>query len=146
MGAISLRCLPAGGGTEQPAFDRVRYSQWHGQRDLAIQEFQRAQELDRHNVAALLGMADTFSKLGRSQEAEELYKHATALRPELWDGYYRLGAFYYDQGQFPEAADQFRRVIQLLPDHADAHTGLGTTLLALGRTNRPRVSSRNLWH
>src|SRR5207245_3477892 len=43
--------------------------------------------------------------------------------------------FYYDQGQFPEAADQFRRVIQLLPDHADAHTGLGTTLLALGRTN-----------
>ncbi len=105
-----------------------------GHRDLAIQEFQRAQELDQHNVAALLGMADTFSKQGRVHEAEDLYKRAAALRPELWEAYYRLGAFYYDQGHFPEAADQFRRVIQFLPDHAAAHTSLGTTLLALGRT------------
>jgi len=105
-----------------------------GQRDLAIQEFQRAQELDRHNIAAMLGLADTFSRIGRNQEAEVLYKRAIAMRPEMWDGYNRFGAFYYDQNRFSEAAEQFRRVIQLLPDHASAHTSLGTTLLALGQT------------
>ena len=39
------------------------------------------------------------------------------------------------QRRFPEAADQFRRVIELLPDHGPAHTSLGTTLLSLGREN-----------
>lgn len=72
---------------------------------------------------------------GRAQEAEDLYKQAIAMRPEMWDAYHRLGAFYYDQRRFPEAAEQFRRLIELLPDHAPAYTSLGTTLLALGRTN-----------
>jgi len=106
-----------------------------GQRDLAIQELQRALELDQHNVAALLGMADTYSKLGRNQEAEGLYKRSIALRPELWDGYYRLGIFYYGQNHFLEAAEQFRQVIQFLPDHTFAHTSLGTSLSSLGRND-----------
>ena len=103
-----------------------------GLRDLAIQEFHRALELDQHNAAALLGLADTYSVLGRSHEAEELYKRASAMRPGDADGYLRIGAFYYDQHRFAEAADQFRHVIQLLPDHGPAHTSLGTTLLSLG--------------
>ena len=81
-----------------------------GLRGLAIQEFQRAQELDHHNAAALLGLADTYASVGRNQEAEELYKKASAMHPGL-DGYYRLASFYYSQHRFPEAADQFRRVI-----------------------------------
>jgi tetratricopeptide (TPR) repeat protein len=105
-----------------------------GLRDLAIQEFQRAQELDRHNAAALLGLADTYASVGRNQEAEDLYKKASAMHPD-WDGYYRLASFYYSQHRFPEAADQFRRVIELAPDHVLAHTSLGTTLLSLGREN-----------
>ena len=55
------------------------------------------------------------------------------MRPEYWDGYYRLGAFYYQQGRFADAASQFRRVVELLPDHALAHTSLGTALLNLGQ-------------
>ena len=105
-----------------------------GLRDLAIQEFQRAQQLDRNNAAALLGLADTYASVGRNQEAEDLYKRASALHPD-GDGYYRLGAFYYSQHRFSEAADQFRRVIGLLPDHGTAHTSLGTTLLSLGKEN-----------
>jgi eukaryotic-like serine/threonine-protein kinase len=105
-----------------------------GLRDLAIQEFHRAQELDHHNAAALLGMADTYAFAGRNQEAEDLYKKASAMRPDA-DGHYRLGSFYYSQHRFAEAAAQFRRVIELLPDHGTAHTSLGTTLLSLGREN-----------
>ena len=71
-----------------------------GLRDLAIQEFQRAQELDHHNAAALLGLADTYASVGRNQEAEDLYKRASAMRPD-WDGYYRLGSFYYSAAPLP---------------------------------------------
>jgi tetratricopeptide (TPR) repeat protein len=105
-----------------------------GQRDLALQEFQRAQDLDHKNAAAILGTAETYASLGRVKEAEDLYRRAAAMRPENWDGYYRLGSFYYGQSRYSEAAEQFRRVLQLLPDHAPAQTSLGTTLLALGET------------
>lgn len=30
---------------------------------------------------------------GRVTEAEDTYKKASAMRPEDWQGYYRLGAF-----------------------------------------------------
>lgn len=112
-----------------------------GLRDLAIQEFQRAQQLDRNNAAALLGLADTYASVGRNQEAEDLYKRASAMHPD-WDAYYRLGHFYYAQRRFPEAADQFRRVIELLPDHGTAHTSLGTTLLSLGKENEAEAEFR----
>lgn len=104
-----------------------------GLRDLAIQEFHRAQNLDHNSTGALLGLADTYASVGRNREAEDLYKRASAMRPADWDGYFRLGAFYYDQRRFSEAANQFRRVIDLMPDHGPAHTSLATTLLSLGQ-------------
>jgi eukaryotic-like serine/threonine-protein kinase len=121
--------------TQQPAV-YVTLGRIHsgtGLRDLAVQEFQRALELDRNSAPALLGLADTYYAIGRNQEAEDIYKRASALRPAGWDGPLRLGGFYYGQGRFSEAADQFRRVIQLLPDHGSAHTYLGTSLMSLGR-------------
>jgi serine/threonine protein kinase/Flp pilus assembly protein TadD len=104
-----------------------------GLRDLAVQEFQRAQELDPHSVPALLGLADTYSTIGRSQEAEDLYKRLSAMHPTDWEGPSRLGGFYYLQHRYSEAVEQFRRVIEIVPDHGSAHTSLGTSLLALGK-------------
>jgi serine/threonine-protein kinase len=104
-----------------------------GQHNLALQEFERALELDHRDADALLGLADAYSSAGRIQEAEDTYKRAAAMRPEYWDGHYRLGAFYYQQGRYADAASQFRRVVELLPDHAPAHTSLGTAFLSLGQ-------------
>jgi tetratricopeptide (TPR) repeat protein len=102
-----------------------------GQRGLALQEFQRALELDHRNADALLGLADTYAHAGRSQDAEATYKRAAAMRPEYWDGHYQLGAFYFEQGRFADAANQFSRVLELLPDHARAHASLGLAKLSL---------------
>ena len=61
------------------------------------------------------------------------------MRPGNWDGYFRLGGSYYLQRRYSEAADQYRRVLELLPDHGPAHTNLATTLLALGREKEAEV-------
>jgi Flp pilus assembly protein TadD len=74
------------------------------------------------------GMAQTYQKLGRNQEAESMFRRATALRPDSWEGYYRLGNFYYNTGRFSEAEPQYRRVLELSPDNATAYTNLGTVL------------------
>ena len=104
-----------------------------GQHDLAIQEFQRAFELDRSNADALLGLADIYARVGRNDEAESNYKRAIAMRPGDWVGPNRLGRFYFDQSRYEEAAQQFRRVLELTPDHGLAHGSLGVTLIRLGK-------------
>jgi tetratricopeptide (TPR) repeat protein len=57
-----------------------------GQHDLALQEFERALELDRRNADALLGLGDAYSSVGRTQEAEDTYRRAAAMRPGYWRG------------------------------------------------------------
>ena len=103
-----------------------------GQRDLAIQELQRALQLDGSNADALLGLADVYAAVGRTQEAETAYKRAIAMRPEDWIGPNRLGRFYFDQRRYADAAVQFRRVLELVPDHGLAHGSLGVSLQNLG--------------
>jgi tetratricopeptide (TPR) repeat protein len=106
-----------------------------GKHELALQEFQRALDLDHRNADALLGLADSYARVGRSQEAEDTYKRAAAMRPENWSGHYRLGSFYFQQGRFEEAENQFRKVIELTPDNAQAHSGLGTAMLQRTRSD-----------
>ena len=100
-----------------------------GRHELALQEFQRALDLDHKDADALLGLADSYARVGRSQEAEDTYKRAAAMRPENWSGHYRLGSFYFQQGRFEEAEYQFRKVIELTPDNAQAHSSLGIALM-----------------
>jgi len=110
-----------------------------GQHNLALQEFERALELDHRDADALLGLGDAYSSTGRIQEAENTFKRAAAMRPEYWEGYHRLGVFYYQQRRYAEAASQFRRVVELLPDHASAHASLGTALMSLGQEPEAEV-------
>ena len=110
-----------------------------GQHELAMQEFQRALDLEQWNVDALLGQADLYANIGRVDEAEDEYKKAVALRPESWEGYQRLGFFYFRQHRFEDAATQFRRLLELVPDSATGHTNYGVMLRNLGREKDAEV-------
>ena len=99
-----------------------------GQQDLALQEFQKALDLEPRNPDALQGMARTYESLGRIKEAEEIFRKATILRPDYWDGYNKLGAFYFRQRRLPEAEVQYRRVLEITPDNGAAYSNLGVVL------------------
>ena len=93
-----------------------------------MEEFERALNLAPRDPDAIQGMAQSYQRLGRNQEAEKMFRGATVLRPDSWEGYFRLGNFYYTVQRFQEAEVQYRRALELAPDNAGAYTNLGTVL------------------
>ena len=86
-----------------------------GLRDLAIQEFQRAQELDHKNAVALLGLGrHLFQRRPQPGSRRSLQKGLSSCVLGL-GRILPARHSYYRQRRFPEAADQFRRVIELCP-------------------------------
>jgi serine/threonine-protein kinase len=100
--------------------------------DLALQEFQKALEINPRDADAMIGIANTYEHMGRLKDAEENFTRAAALRPDYWDGYNNLGAFYNRQHRYAEAVTQYRRVIELTPDNAAGYSNLGVTYLNIG--------------
>jgi serine/threonine-protein kinase len=102
-----------------------QYQNMTGNRELAIQEYQRALSLDSRNVEALQGIANLYATDGKLREAEGAYQRAIDLRPGDWKVYNALGNFYLNSGRPSKAAEEFQRVIQLTPDNSWAYINLG---------------------
>ena len=105
-----------------------------GNRDLAVEEFQHALDLDPRNADALNGMAYAYESAGRIAEAEAAFKKSLALRPDYWDGYNSLGLFYNRQRRFKEAIAQLQLARQLTPDNAEVYYNIAGVYLAAGTT------------
>jgi serine/threonine-protein kinase len=103
-----------------------------GKHELAVQEFQKALDLDRRNADALDGMAHAFENAGRLKEAEEAFQKAVALRQDSWVGYNSLALFYDRQNRFEEGIEQLKRAIQLTPDNSQLYLNLGAFYLDRG--------------
>ena len=109
----------------------ARVHNGRGQYNLALQEIQQALRLEPFDTDALLTQADVHAAMGQQAEAEEVYKKAVALGPQRWGSYYELGAFYYRQRRYADAATQFDRVLAITPDNAMVHATLGGVLQVL---------------
>jgi tetratricopeptide (TPR) repeat protein len=93
--------------------------------DLALQEFQKALEINPRDASAVMGLARVYERMDHPGEAEANYKRAIALRPDYWDGYTALGNFYDRQNRPKDAIAQYRRVIELTPDNPEIYSNLG---------------------
>ena len=103
-----------------------------GKYDLAVQEFQRAVQIDASNEDGLRGAADAYVKLGNPAAAEAAYQKAISLRPNYWGVYSWLGKFYYDQARYPEATTLFKKVVELAPSNYRGYSNLGAMYVAQG--------------
>ena len=102
-----------------------------GKDDLALQEFQRALQINARDADALIGIAGAYEHMGRVADAEANYQRAIALRPDYWDGYNALGDFYDRQKRVQDAIAQYRRIIELTPDNTAAYNNLGIEYMEL---------------
>ncbi len=102
-----------------------------GKTDLALQEFQKALNMNPRDADAIMGMATIYERMSHLAEAEANYKRAIALRPDYWGGYASLANFYDRQNRMQEAIAQQRHVIQLTPDNPVAYANLGAEYMAL---------------
>lgn len=108
-----------------------------GQYDLALQEYQRALQLDPRNADAQIGLAASYDSAGRTADAEVAYRKAIALRPDYWDGYNYFGNFLADHQRQDEAIAQFKKAIQLTPDNAALYLNLAAVYIDKGDADFP---------
>ena len=102
-----------------------------GKHDLAIEEFQRAIDLDPRDADAIAGMAKSDKRAGHTTQAEAAYIKAAALRPNDWKGYNDLGLFYQSIGRPSDAIAQFNHALELTPDNAWPYANLGIVYMNL---------------
>jgi hypothetical protein len=81
---------------------------------------------------ALLEQAGLHGRAGRLTEAEALYRHLLALRPERADAHVGLGLVLFLQRRTVEAVAALRRASQLQPGNSDTLYKLGNMLLREG--------------
>ena len=112
-----------------------------------IENFQLAIDLDPNYALAYAGLADAFAFLGSStgeRPPTEFYPKtkAAALKAlEIDDGlaeaHTSLGFFYLMyEWDFEKARQEFKRALELNPNHANAHDGLSFYFKATGRNDK----------
>jgi serine/threonine-protein kinase len=103
-----------------------------GKYELALQEFQRALQLDPRNADALIGIAHAYESAGRIPDAEAAYKKAIAFRPDYWDGYNNLGVFYDRHDRYDEGIAELQHAVELTPDNSRVYLNLAAVYIDTG--------------
>ena len=104
-----------------------------GRYEDAVAQFESAVASDLTNDDAYRGLADAYEHLGKLDETEKTYRRAIELRAHYWAGYSLLGAFYFRQARYAEAASMFSQAIALAPDSIRGYYDLGATYNSQGR-------------
>lgn len=100
--------------SEDPSDDRNmhylgREYYFHGDYEKAIKTLKKHLELpsstwDEERAASFRYMAKSLQNLGKNKKAEQCFKRAIMTQPSSREGYYDLGVFYYENGDFLTAA------------------------------------------
>lgn len=116
-----------------------------GQRDRALEEFERALEINPRYVEAHLHRAVVLSEMGRNEEAAEAFRAAGAggqptegglprpIAARLANQHAALGEAYAEVGDLITAIDQYRQAISLGPTFHDLRYRLARLLLEAGQ-------------
>ena len=100
-----------------------------GKYEEAVDQFQRAAQLEPTNEDALIGLGGAYESLGKPNDAENTYKKIVQLRPSYWRGYNLLGAFYLRQAQYEDAVKMFQKVIERTPESFRGYANMGAAYL-----------------
>jgi len=100
----------------------------------AVQEFQRALQLDPLSKDAYFRLGVAYEKLGGTNNAEACFRSLIELWPSFYQVYSDLGEFLARQGRYKEAEPVFRKVIELVPENSFGYQNLGVVYHYLGRS------------
>lgn len=95
-----------------------------------------------------LAAGQLLERLGRWEEAERQFRAAAETGGEAGGGAleirarFMLGALLLQRGRFADAGEQYQRLLDLVPDSADARLFLGDAYAGLGDNARARAEWR----
>ncbi|HLY60421.1 MAG TPA: protein kinase [Terriglobia bacterium] len=98
----------------------------------AVEQYQRAIELEPTSDDALAGLAEAYQQSGKPDDVEKIYRRAISLRPQYSEPYDRLGALYLHRSDYGQAEQMFQKVADLTPDSFRGFANLGAADLDQG--------------
>jgi Tfp pilus assembly protein PilF len=70
-----------------------------GNKTEGLHMLQRAMDIDRHNVEALMTLGGMMAELNKWTEAEHLFREAITEKPDFADVYYHYGTYLHLKGK-----------------------------------------------
>ena len=86
-----------------------------GQYEEALDDYRNVLARDPQDADALRRIADVYDKLKMPAQAIAAYQKAIQFDPDYYAGYHGLGVFYYNHGDYAQAAEQFQKSIERAP-------------------------------
>jgi tetratricopeptide (TPR) repeat protein len=133
------RLGPAGGG-----YVGVLRKGWlhylAGRHAPSASAYQRAGALEPAAVEPRLGAMLPLMALRRWKDAQKAGEEVLLLSPNDFTATSRLAWIHFSQAQYAEAEAHYRRAVTAYPASAEMRTGLGWTLLKLGRGKEARAA------
>ncbi len=101
----------------------------------AIEELERARQLEPESEDVCFLLASDYDKNGRMEDAEKLLKETIQQHKANWLSRNELGRIYFSHARYDEAERYFREAADLVPDDPMAFVNLGAIYLTHGRYN-----------
>ena len=127
------------------ARERARALGRNRQFDQAIPEALRALALAPDAFEPHAMLSELFLMADRDGQAAELFAERAAADPANPHPWHYKGYHEYRLGLWDRARESFEKVIEIDPDHAQAHYRLGTVYHSTGRFDRAIVAFRRAW-
>ena len=108
---------------------------WNQKKDYkkAIEAYQHAIALDRDNLDAIRGLAESYDKDGQTDKALQQYKIIADANPEDARTYIQLGEIYRRQGKFDLALQNLKKAQSMVQDSEQVSYDLALVYEAQGR-------------
>ena len=107
-----------------------------GRNDEAGRELERAVALDPLDYDARIRLGRLYEDTNQPAKAEAAYRDALVVRPGYWAGEAYLGIFFFYQGAFDKARDEFEAAARACPGNINVLNYLGAVEFKLGSFDR----------
>jgi tetratricopeptide (TPR) repeat protein len=104
-----------------------------GKTDEAVQEFEAISKMSPQSIEGCTNLGNLYFEQHKLSEAAEQFEEACRRASQFSDVYLNRARVEVERGNFTLAADYYTRALDLQPDSAPAHAGLGVALLGQER-------------
>jgi len=103
-----------------------------GRYEKAIEFLERASSIDSNDDILKISLASVYAMMGKDRIAETIYLDLLTRSPNNWRVYFGYGYFLTRVGRHEEAIENYKKVLNFLPDNTSAINNIAVGYTYLG--------------